>query len=144
MPLPSQFTASGDAPGSARKPVHGSQSGRLTSTLTSTYQLGAQARLSASTNGHQTAPTNGYSGSPVSSGPHTPDSESASRTRYDLQGPSTLEPTSCTVYTTHAASSIHMNASTMAPQMPPALRPIYFDNYASEAGTLLNPIFEET
>ncbi len=42
-------SASGDASGSARKPVHGSQSRRLASTLTSTHQLGAQARLSAST-----------------------------------------------------------------------------------------------
>ncbi len=133
-------SASGDAQGSARKPVHGSQSGRLASTLTSTYQLGAQARLSASTNGHQTAPTNGYSGSPVSSGPHTPDSDSASPNRYDLQGQSILEPTSCTVYTTHAASGIHTNASTMAPQVPPALRPMYFGNYASEAG-LSQPYF---
>ncbi len=96
-------SASGGAQGSARKPVHGSQSGRLASTLTSTYQLGAQALLSASTNGHQTAPANGYSGSPASSGPHTPDSDSASPNCYDVQGPSTLEPTSCTVYTTHAA-----------------------------------------
>ena len=133
-------SASGDAHGSARKPVHRSQSGRLDSTLTSTYQLGAQARLSASTNGHQTAPANGYSGSPVSSGPHTPDSDSASPTRYDIQGPSMLEPTRCTVYTTHAASGIQTNASTMAPQMPPALWLIYFGNDTSEAG-LSQPYF---
>ncbi len=85
-------SASGDAHGSAWKPVHGSQSGRLASTLTSTHQLGAQARLSASTNRHQTAPANGYSSSPVSSGPHTPDSDSASATRYDTQGPRAREP----------------------------------------------------
>ncbi len=133
-------SASGDANGSARKPVHGSQSGRLASTLTSTYQLGAPARLSASTNGHQTAPANGYNGSPVSSGPHTPERDSASPTHYDIQGPSMLEPTPCTVYTTHAASGIQMNASTMAPQVPPALRLIYFGNYSSEA-ELSQPYF---
>ncbi len=134
------ISASGDAHGSARKPVHRSQSGRLASNLTSTHQLGAQARLSASTNGHQTAPANGYSGSIVSSGPHTPDSDSASPTHYDTQGPSTLEPTSCVVYTTHAASGIHTNVSTMAPHVPPALWPIYFGNYSSEAG-LSQPYF---
>ncbi len=84
-------SASGDAHISAWKPVHGSQSGRLASTLTSTYQLGTQVRLSASTNGYQTAPANGYSGSPVSSGPNTPDSDSASPTRYDAQGPPNVE-----------------------------------------------------
>ena len=133
-------SASGDAHGSARKPVHRSQSGRLASNLTSTHQLGAQSRLSASTNGHQTAPANGYSGSPVSSGPHTPDSDSASPTRYDIMGPSMLEPTSCMVYTTHAASGIQTIASTMAPQVPPALRTIYFGNYSSEA-RLSQPYF---
>ncbi len=133
-------SASGDAQGSARKPLHESQSGRLASTLTNTCQPGAQACLPASTNGHQTAPANGYTGSPASSGPHTPDSDSASPTRYDIQGPSMLEPTSCTIYTTHAASSIHTNASTMAPQVPPALRPIYLGNYSSEVG-LSQPYF---
>ncbi len=133
-------SASGDAPGSVRKPVHGNQSGRLASTLTSTYQLGAQARLSASTNGHQNAPANGNTASPASSCPHTPDSDSASPTRYDTQGRSTLEPTHCTVYTTHATSGIQTNASTMAPQVPPALWPIYFGNYGSEAG-LSQPYF---
>ncbi len=133
-------SASGDATGSARKPVHGSQSGRLASNLTSTHQLGAQARLSTSTTEHQTAPANGYTGSPASSGPHTPDSDSASLTRYDLQGPNALEPTSCTVYTTHAASGIHTNASTTEPQVPPALQPTYFGNYSSEA-ELSQPYF---
>ncbi len=57
-----------------------------------------------------------------------------------LQCPSTLELTSCKVYTTHAASGIHTNASTMEPQLPPALRPIYFCNYSSEAG-LSQPYF---
>ncbi len=133
-------SASGDAHGSARKPVHRSQSGQLASTLTSTHQLGARDHLSASTNGHQTAPANGYSGSPASSGPHTPDSDSASPTHYDTQGPSTLEPTRCTVYTTHAASGIQTNASTTAPQVPPTLHPIYFGNYSSKAG-LSQPYF---
>ncbi len=113
-------SASGDALGFARKPVHRSQSGQLASTLTSTYQLGAQARLSASTNGHQTAPANGYNGSPTSSGSHTPNGDSASPSHYDTLVPSTLEPTRCTVYTTHAASGIQTNASTTAPQVPPA------------------------
>ncbi len=134
------ISASGDAHGSARKPVCGSQSGRLATTLTSTHNLGAQARLSASTNEHQVAPTNGYSGSPASSGPHTPDSDSASPTRYAAQGPSTLEPTTCLVSTMHAASGIQTNASTMAPEVPPALRPMYFGNYSSEAG-LSQPYF---
>ncbi len=100
-------SATGDAHGSARKPVHGSQSGQLASTLTSTYQLGAQARLSVSTIGHQTAPANSYSSSPASSGLHTPDSDSASPIRHDTQGPSTFEPTRCTVYTTHATCQHH-------------------------------------
>ena len=133
-------SASGDAQGSARKPVHGSQSGRLASTLASTHQLGAQARLSASTTEHQTAPTDGYRGSPVSSGPHTPSSDSASPSLHDLPGPSILEPTRCTVYTTHAASGIQTNANTMAPQVPPSLRPMYSGNYSSEAG-LSQPYF---
>ncbi len=107
--------ASGDAHGSARKPVHGSQSGRLAGTLTSTHQLGAPARLSVSTNEHQVAPANGYSGSPISSGPHTPDNDSASQTCYDTQGPSTLEPTTCLVCVTHTASGIQTNANTLAP-----------------------------
>ncbi len=127
-------SASGDAHGSARKPMHGSQCGRLASTLTSTHQLGAQAHLSVSTNERQVAPTNGYSGSPTSSGPHTPDSDSASLNRYDAQGPSTLKPTRCVVCTTHAASSIQTNASITAPQVPPALWLIYLGNYNSEAG----------
>ncbi len=133
-------SASGDAHGSARKPVHGSLSGQLASTLASTYQLGAQARLSASTTEHQTAPANGYSGSPVSSGPHTPSSDNASPFLHDLLGPSTLEPTRCTVYTTHAASGIQTNANTIAPQVPPSLWSMYAGNYSSEAG-LSQPYF---
>ncbi len=44
------------------------------------------------------------------------------------------------VYTTHTASGIQTNASTTAPQVPPALRPMYFGNYSSEAG-LSQPYF---
>ena len=83
-------SASGDALGSARKPVHGCQSGRLASTLTSTHQLGAHARLSTKTNEHQIAPATRYNSSPISSGLHTSDNDRVSPTRFDTQGPSTL------------------------------------------------------
>ncbi len=127
-------SASGDALGSARNPCTGAKSGRLASTLASTYQLGAPARLSASTNEHQMAPANGYSGSLMSSGPHTPDSDSASPTRHDTQGPGTLKPTKCLVRVMHTASGIQTNGNTSAPQVPPALRPSFFGNYGSEIG----------
>ncbi len=133
-------SASGDAHGSARKPVHGSLSGQLASQPASTYQLGAQARLSASTTEYQTAPADSYHGSPVSSGPHTPSGDSASPSLHDHSGPSILEPTRCTIYTTHAASGIQTNANTMAPLVPPTLRPLYAGNYSSEAG-LSQPYF---
>ncbi len=127
-------SASGDANGSAQKPVHGSQSGRLASMLTSANQSGPQACLSTSPNERQIALGPHYNGSPTSSDPHTPDSDSAGPTRFDNQGPSMLEPSDCLVYTTHAASGIQTNASTMAPQVPPAIRPTFFGNYSPEAG----------
>ncbi len=126
-------STSGDALGSARKPVHGSQSGRLASTLTSTNQLGAHARLSMSTDEHQIAPATRYDGGPISSGPHTPDSDGASPTCFNTQGPSTLQPSTCLVHVTHTASGIQTNANTSAPQVPPALGPTFFGNYSSEA-----------
>ncbi len=133
-------SASGDAHGSARKPMHGSQSGRLASTLTSTHQLGAQARLSVSNTEHQVTPAGGYNGSPMSMDPHTPDSDIVSPTRYDIQGPGTLEPTTCLVRVTHTTSGIQMTANTSAPQVPPTLRPSFFGNYGSKIG-LYQPNF---
>ncbi len=91
-------------------------------------------------NEHQLAPTTRYDSSQASSGLHTSDSDSAGLTHFSSQGPSMLEPSSCLVQVTHAASGIQTNANTMAPQVPPALRPTFFGNYSSEAG-LSQPYF---
>ncbi len=128
-------SASGDALGSAWKPpVHGSQSGRLASTLTSTNQLRTHARFPTSTIEHQIAPTTHYDSSLISRGPHTPDSDSAGPTHCDSQGLSRLEPSSCLVRVTHSTMGIQTNANTLAPQVPPGLRPTLFGSYSSEAG----------
>ncbi len=40
----------------------------------------------------------------------------------------------CLVCVTYTALGIQTNANTLAPQVPPALRPMFFGNYNSEAG----------
>ncbi len=51
-----------------------------------------------------------------------------------------LEPSSCLVRLTHAASGIQINANTKAPQMPPPLWSTFFGNYSS-AAELSQPYF---
>ncbi len=104
--------------------MHGSQSCRLASALAlaRTNESGSHARFSMRTYEHQVAPNARYDSNRTSSGPHTPDSDSAAPTRFNSQGPSTLKPSSCLVRITHTATGIQINANTTSPQVPPALR----------------------
>ncbi len=47
--------------------------------------VGAHAHFSVSMDEHQLAPTNRYDSSPVSSGPHTPESDVAGPTCFNSQ-----------------------------------------------------------